>query len=245
MTRDPRTAVIDDRLAAARRIVAVTGGKGGIGKSLTATALALALADGGRRVGLFDLDLTGPTDHRILGIDGAVVTETWGLDPLPVAGLSFMSVALFVGATPVPLRGVEFSHALLELLAVTRWRELDALVIDMPPGLGDATLDLVRHVRRAEYLVVATPSRVALETVRRTLVLLGRLRADVAGIVENMRRADEVAVAALAEACALPLLGAVPFDEGLEAAIGDPAALRRTRAYDAVRRVGHALFPPP
>jgi len=242
VTIDPRGAVIGDRLAEVRRILAVTGGKGGIGKSLLSTSLALALAESGRRVGLLDLDLTGPTDHVILGLDDRFPTEEWGVEPPEFAGIRFMSVSYFAGERPAPLRGIDVSNALLELLAITRWGRLDALVIDMPPGLGDAMLDAVRHVSRAEYLAVATSSRVVLETVRRTLELLRRLKADVAGVVENMQRTGGGSVSAVAERFGLPLLATVPFDEDLERAIGDSEALRRTRAFEAVRGLRERLF---
>jgi ATP-binding protein involved in chromosome partitioning len=241
LTVDPRTAGVDARLAGARRILAVTGGKGGTGKSLVATLLALAWADAGRRVGLLDLDLTAPTDHVFLGLQPRLPDEPWGVEPPRIGGLHFMSMSCFGGPTPAPLRGLDVSNALLELLAITRWPELDVLVVDMPPGLGDALLDAARHLRRAEHLAVATASPVVLETVRRTLALLQRLGLELAGVVENMRRAPAPAVPALAARFDLPLLGTIPFDDRLEPAIGDPAALRRTRAFDAVRELARAL----
>lgn len=241
MSVDPRAAGIATRLAGVRRILAVTGGKGGIGKSMIATLLALAWAAAGRRVGLLDLDLTGPTDHVWLGIDDPRPSERWGVEPLEVAGVRFMSVACFAGAHPAPLRGPDLGNALLELLAITRWPELDALILDMPPGLGDTLLDAARHLGRAEHVVVATDSRVVLATVHRTLALLARLRLDVAGVVENMRRGDTAAVAALAARFDLPLLCAFPYDDTLEPAAGDPARLRRTRAHAAAHELAVAL----
>lgn len=242
MTIDPRPAVIDDRLAGVKRIFAVTGGKGGIGKSLVSTSLALALVESGRSAGLLDLDLTAPTDHVILGLDDRFPTERWGVEPPEFAGVRFMSVSYFAGEATAPLRGVDFSNALLELLAITRWQELDVLVIDMPPGLGDAMLDAVRHIPRAEYVAVATASRVVLETVRRTLELLRRLRVDVAGVVENMRRGESDGVAAMADRFGLPLLGTIAFDPELEAAIGSSEAITATRTFEAVRGLRDRLL---
>ena len=241
--RDPRLAAVDRRLEGVKRILAVTGGKGGIGKSLVSSVLALVLAEKGHRAGLLDLDLTGPTDHVILGLDEGFPTEKFGLEPPVLAGIRFMSVSYFVGANPVPLRGADVTNALIEILAVTRWGELDALVIDMPPGLGDAMLDAVRLIRRAEYLVVATRSRVVLETVRRTLRFLVELRAPVVGVLENMSPGDSRAVRELAGSFGLPFLGALPRDETVEGAIGDLSRLARTPLVAALRGQRDVLFP--
>ena len=241
MTIDPRLAVVDRRLAGAQRILPVTGGKGGIGKSVVASLLALALAESGRRVGLLDLDLTGPCDHLILGVGRQTPAEEFGLKPPEVFGVRFMSVTHFIGDRPAPLRGTDVSNALIELLAITQWGELDFLIVDMPPGLGDAALDAARLVPRAEYLVVATPSRVVLETVRRTLRLLKQLELPVAGVVENMRREEGDAVATLARDLEVPLLGALPFDATLEAAAGDQDRLEATAFATALEPIRSAL----
>jgi ATP-binding protein involved in chromosome partitioning len=239
---DPRSAVIERRLAGVRRIVAVTGGKGGIGKSLVASALALTLAEGGRRAGLLDLDLTGPSAHVMLGVDAGFPAEEFGVEPHDCHGVRFMSITCFSGPAPAPLRGPDVTNALLELLAITRWGELDVLVVDMPPGLGDALLDAARLVARAEHLVVATASRVVLETVRRNLELLRRLGVPVAGVVENMSRGDSLVVPQVAAAFSAPFLGALPFDPELEEATGDVTRLTATRVASAVRALGESLL---
>jgi ATP-binding protein involved in chromosome partitioning len=225
---DPRLAVVDERLGDVDRIFAVTGGKGGIGKSLVASTLALLLARDGRRTGLLDLDLTSPSDHVILGAEPRFPDEEFGVDPLPVHGIQLMSASCFAGDTPAPLRGEDVTNAILELLAITRWGSLDALVIDMPPGLGDATLDTVRLIPRAEYLAVAIGSPVVLETVRKTLRLHTRLGARIAGVVENMKRGESGAVGELAASFGLPLLATLPYDDSIEAAIGDAERLAGT-----------------
>jgi len=237
MPADPRRAVIDSRLAGARRLVAVTGGKGGIGKSLVASTLALALAREGTAAGLLDLDFTGPCGHLFLGYRGGFPEEASGIVPPTVAGVRFISLACFGGGHSFPLRGADFSEALLELLAITRWGELDFLVVDMPPGTGDPLLDTLRLLPRAEFLVVATGSRVALETVGRTVDLLRGAGAPLLGLVENMRRGEGREVERFAADRELPLLGAVPFDEELESAVGDPDRLVRGAAGRAVARI--------
>src|SRR5512136_1450517 len=133
---DPRTSVIEHRLGVIGRIVAVSSGKGGVGKSLVATTLALALARKGHRVGLFDLDFTSPSTHLILGAGGVKPKEDKGVLPADVCGLEYMSLVYYTSDQAAPLRGIDTSNALIELLAVTIWGRLDFLVIDMPPGIG-------------------------------------------------------------------------------------------------------------
>ncbi|MCA8968135.1 MAG: P-loop NTPase [Planctomycetes bacterium] len=234
---DPRAAIIGERLAGVRRIVAVTGGKGGIGKSLVSCLFATVAAERGLRTGLFDLDLTSPTDHVILGAPMGFPSEEHGIDPAMCDGVRLMSIAMFSGSTPAPLRGAALTGALLELLAITRWGELDLLVLDMPPGLGDTALDAMRYLPRCEYLVVSTPSIVVRETVRRMVQLLGERHASILGLVENFQSGDVAPSHELAAEFQLRWLPGVPYDKSLEAAIGDVAGLRRTDAAKAVGRI--------
>lgn len=237
---DPRIAAIDARLESVRRVVAVTGGKGGIGKSFVSSALALASARAGHPTGILDLDFTSPSDHVILGFPTGFPTEEFGIDPVDHHGIRCMSIAHFSGDTPAPMRGGDVTNALLELLAITRWKELDLLVIDMPPGLGDAALDAMRLLKRAEYVVVAGASRVVLESVRRTVRLMQDVGVPILGVVENMRRKDSDAVKRLAEERELPVIGHLPYDEDLEDALGEPDRLATT---SAVRALGETLLP--
>ena len=225
---DPRTSVIDNRLSRTRRIIAVSSGKGGVGKSMVATTLALTLANEGCRVGLFDLDFTGPSTHIILGAQKTVLKEEKGIVPPTVQGLQYMSLIYFVGDNPAPLRGADVSNALIELLSVTQWGQLDFLVIDMPPGIGDAVLDLVRLIKRIEFLIVTTPSMLAFETVKKQAILLCELKMPILGLVENMKidRANIVRVET--KKLGLSYLGAIPFDPQVEEAIGNETKLLGT-----------------
>ena len=242
MRVDPRPAIVDRRLRDVRRIVAVTGGKGGIGKSSVAVGLALSLAGDGARVGLLDLDLWGPSDHVILGIPRPGLHEEGGLVPDVVAGVAFMSIASIIGERPALLRGDDITNAILELLAVTIWDELDTLVIDMPPGFGDTLLDAARYLPRAEYVVVTTPSELTLATTRKTLELLRSLGLPVLGVVENLvRGADGGGWRRAGAGDDLRLLGTIGYDEGYEASLGDPDRLRRTGFFRDVRAVADAL----
>ena len=187
---DPRPEVIGRRLAPVRRIVAFSSAKGGVGKSVCSVLSALALRRAGRRVGLLDLDFQGASLHLLLGAELAFPEEKGGIRPLRAReSLDFMSFAAFSRESAVPLRGAEVTEALLEMLAVTIWEPLDFLLLDMPPGIGDELLDVLRLLPRTEFVVVATPSALALQVVERLLALLEELRLPVRGLIENMARA--------------------------------------------------------
>jgi ATP-binding protein involved in chromosome partitioning len=225
---DPRPLIIDKRLEAVKRIVAVSGGKGGIGKSSVAAVLALILAREGRRVGLLDLDFAGPSAHVILGAKQVMPVEEKGLIPPLMEGISFMSLVLFSGNRPTPLRGTDVSNAIVELLAVTIWGSLDMLIIDMPPGIGDATLDVIRLIKRMEFLTVTTPSRVATEVMKKELAMLKELGVPLIGIIENMRIGKHSVLERQAISLDIPFLGCIDLDPGLEDAIGNPDKLVET-----------------
>jgi len=225
---DPRLNIIDKRFDNVKRIIAVSGGKGGIGKSLTASVLALILTKHGYRTGLLDLDFCGPSDHVILGIEGVYPEEDRGIIPPEVLGVRFMSITYFAGYNPVPLRGSEVSNAIIEMLAITRWNELDFLIIDMPPGTGDPALDIIRLIKRVEFLVVTTQSRVALAVAKKELQVLRELGIPIAGVLENMRIKEHAAVKEELSCYNVPFLGAILFDQNLEDTLGDACELLKT-----------------
>jgi len=225
---DPRLEVIGRRLAGVREVVAVSSGKGGVGKSMIATVLALALRRRGLRVGLLDLDFTSPSTHIILGVEGLQPEEEKGIIPPMAHGLRYMSIVYYAIDRPAPLRGADISNAIIELMAITRWGELDCLVIDMPPGISDATLDTIRLIRGIRFMLVTTPSRVAFETVRKLLTLLRELEVPVIGVVENMVLRPSTYVRDQVEGMGAPYLGAIGFDQGLEEALGSVERLMET-----------------
>ena len=234
---DPRTSVIGDRLGGIGRIIAVSSGKGGVGKSFVATTLVLALARKGYRTGLFDLDFTSPSTHIILGAGEVEPKEDKGLLPPVVNGLEYMSLIYYSGGQAAPLRGEDTSNALIELLAVTRWGKLDYLVIDMPPGIGDAVLDLIRLVRNIEFLVVTTPSRLAFETVRKFATLLQELKVPILGVVENMKMNESSTIRTKTEEMGIKFLAEIPFDPNVEEAIGNEAKLFETEIAQKVKEI--------
>ncbi|TEB12046.1 P-loop NTPase [Pelotomaculum propionicicum] len=225
---DPRLNVINKRFQNVKKIIAVSGGKGGIGKSQTAASLALCLAKHNYRTGLLDLDFCGPSTHVILGVEGIYPEEEKGIVPPKFNGISFMSITYYTGNNPSPLRGSEISNAIIEILAITRWEDLDFLIIDMPPGTGDPVLDVIRLIKRVEFLLVTTPSRVAQEVLKRELKVLNELGITVIGILENMKTKKGSQVASELLNLGVPFLGSIDFDYDLEDALGSPAKLLQT-----------------
>ena len=238
---DPRTSIINERLRRIRRIIAVSSGKGGVGKSLVATTLALTLAKKGCKVGLFDLDFTSPSTHLILGAANVQPTEDKGLIPPIVEGLKYMSLIYYSGNQAAPLRGADTSNALIELLGVTLWSNLDYLVVDTPPGIGDAMLDLVRLVPRIEFLIVTTPSQLAFETVKKQVCLLQELKVPIVGLVENMKLTPTKNVQQQTEALGITYLAEIPYDRKLESAIGSPEKLLATELAKKVQMIAQTV----
>ncbi|MEM2537134.1 MAG: P-loop NTPase [Candidatus Bathyarchaeia archaeon] len=225
---DPRINIIEKRLEKVRRLIAVSSGKGGVGKSLVASVLALTLLDKGFEVGLFDADFTSPSTHRILGVRRLEIREEKGIVPMHVHGLKYMSIVAFSGEETLPLRGADISNILIELFSTTLWGSLDYLIIDMPPGISDATLDIIRLVRRSEFLVVSTPSMLALETVEKLLRLLKELKVPVVGVLENMKMGQSFTIKDRISEMGVSFLGELPFDLKVEEALGDVDALAKT-----------------
>lgn len=238
---DPRTSIIVERLKGIGKVIAVSSGKGGVGKSLVATTLALSLAKKGYQVGLFDLDFTSPSTHLILGVGKVQPKEEKGLIPPTVEGLKYMSLVYYSSNHAAPLRGTETSNALIELLAVTLWGRLDYLVIDSPPGIGDAMLDLVRLVPQIEFLIVTTSSQLAFETVKKQVCLLQELKVPVVGIVENMKIPKTDNVQREIKEMRLKLLTEIPYDPKVESAIGYPERLLATELSKKVNEIAQTV----
>ena len=238
---DPRTKVIDERLKEIGRVVAVSSGKGGVGKSLVASTLALALAKRGYKVGLFDLDFTSPSTHIILNVKEAKPEEDKGIVPPRIHGLEYMSIIYYSGEEAAPLRGMDVSNVLIELFSITRWGKLDFLVLDMPPGISDATLDLIRLVKRIEFLLVTTSSQLAFETLRKLAGLLDSLQVPLIGVVENMKMTESEAVRRQVERLNIKFLEEIPFDSRLEEAIGSVDKLSGTVFAGKVQNVASKI----
>jgi ATP-binding protein involved in chromosome partitioning len=235
--RDPRTSIINQRLKPVHRIIAVSSGKGGVGKSLIATTLALTLAKKNCTVGLFDIDFTSPSTHIILGIKKLQPTEKKGIVPPTVHGVKYMSIVYYSKDQATPLRGADVSNALIELLSITKWSKLDFLILDMPPGIGDATLDLLRLIENIEFLIVTTPSKLAFETVRKLASLLKELKIPVLGIVENMKMNHSKTVQQQTRKLGLAYLGGIAYDSEIEKSIGNTNLLLNTSLAAEVQNI--------
>ncbi len=205
-------------------IVAVASGKGGVGKSTVAVNLALALSQLGHRVGLLDADVYGPSVPLMLGLtERPQSTEDKRIIPLERFGLKVVSLGLFIAeGTPVIWRGPMINKLLTQFLREVEWGELDYLVLDLPPGTGDAQLTITQQVPLDGGVIVTTPQDVALEDVKRGVKMFQQVHAPVLGVVENMSyylcscgdRAElfgHGGGAAVAKQFNIPFLGEIPL----------------------------------
>jgi ATP-binding protein involved in chromosome partitioning len=171
-----------------KNIIAVASGKGGVGKSTTAVNLALALAAEGASVGMLDADIYGPSQPMMLGIAGRPESKDGKhLEPMEGHGLQAISIGFLIDIdTPMVWRGPMVTQALEQLLKDTRWRELDYLVIDLPPGTGDIQLTLAQKVPVTGAVIVTTPQDIALIDARKGLKMFEKVGIPILGVVENM-----------------------------------------------------------
>ena len=171
-----------------KNIVAVASGKGGVGKSTTAVNLALALAAEGASVGILDADIYGPSLPTMMGIEGKPESEDGTMmEPLENYGVQVMSIGFMIEAdNPMIWRGPMATQALEQLLRQTNWRDLDYLIVDMPPGTGDIQLTLSQRVPLTGAIIVTTPQDIALLDARKGLKMFEKVGVPILGIVENM-----------------------------------------------------------
>ena len=229
-------------------IIAVASGKGGVGKSTTAVNLALGLKEQGLKVGVLDADIYGPSMPRLLGIKGQPQQLAGNkLQPMEAYGLKVMSMGFLVDEeTPMIWRGPMVMSALSQMLKDVAWGELDVLVVDMPPGTGDAQLTMAQQVPLAGAVIVSTPQDLALIDARKGLNMFRKVDVPVLGLVENMStficphcggRSDIFAHGGAkreAERLHVPFLGEVPLtlairetsDAGRPVVVSDPAFAR-------------------
>ena len=233
------------------RIIAVGSGKGGVGKSTLAANLAVALAREGKRAGLLDADIYGPSQPRMMGVserpkspDGKTIL------PLTAHGVTMMSIGLMLKeGEAVIWRGPMLQGALQQLMGQVAWGELDVLIVDLPPGTGDVQLTLSQKFLVTGAIVVSTPQDVALIDARKAIDMFDKTRVPVLGIVENMStyvcpncgHEEHIfghgGARAEAERLGLPFLGEIPLDAG------DPDRRRRRHADRRRRRPRRARLP--
>jgi ATP-binding protein involved in chromosome partitioning len=246
------------------RIVAVASGKGGVGKSTVAVNLALALHARGLRVGLLDADIYGPSVPFMMGVPDARprMAEGHKIFPVECHGIALISMGFFLDDTsPVIWRGPMVMSIVRQFLKDVVWGTLDMLVIDLPPGTGDAQLTLVQQVPVSGGVIVTTPQDVALQDVQRGISMFQTVNAPVIGIVENMSyyacpqcdtREDVFGRGGgrrEATALGVPFLGEIPLiagiresmDRGLPVVVADPASAAAARFHAIAAQVAAAL----
>ena len=209
-----------------KNIVAVASGKGGVGKSTTAVNLALALAAEGASVGMLDADIYGPSQPTMLGINGRPESKDGKrLEPMEGHGIQAMSIGFLIDVeTPMVWRGPMVTQALEQLINETNWRDVDYLVVDLPPGTGDIQLTLAQRVPVTGAIIVTTPQDIALMDARKGLKMFEKVNIPILGIVENMglhicskcgheeHMFGEGGGARMSKDYGVELLGALPLD---------------------------------
>jgi len=171
-----------------KNVIAVASGKGGVGKSTTTANLALALAAEGAKVGILDADIYGPSQQMMMGLSGRPEsTDGKTIEPMEKYGVQTMSIGLLIDVDqPMVWRGPMVTQALEQLLRDTQWKELDYLVVDLPPGTGDIQLTLSQKVPLTGAVIVTTPQDIALIDARKGLKMFEKVNVPILGIVENM-----------------------------------------------------------
>ena len=233
-----------------KNIIAVSSGKGGVGKSTVAANLARALSHEGARVGVLDADVYGPSQPTMLGAHGAPMTaDGTTMEPLESHGLQINSVGFMVGEDePMIWRGPMAAGALEQLLKLTNWHDLDYLVVDMPPGTGDIQLTLSQSVPITGAVVVTTPQDIALIDAKKGLRMFEKVNVPILGIVENMSvficpHCGEVThifgeggADRMSEQYGVPVLGHLPLSAQIreEADSGSPTVARDPDSKEAM-----------
>ena len=219
----------DDPMPGVKHVVLVMSGKGGVGKSTTATNLALALSRRGFRVGLLDADIYGPSLPTMLGVTGRPVsTDGKTIEPLERFGVKLMSIGFLLEdpKAAVIWRGPMLTGALQQFLKDVAWGELDFLVLDLPPGTGDVALTLSQRASTSGAVIVTTPQNVATDDVFKSVSMCQKVNIPVLGVVENMSYFVDTAGVrhelfgrgggqAVAEFAKAPLLGQIPIDQSV------------------------------
>ncbi len=241
-------------------IVAVASGKGGVGKSTTATNLALALAGRGLKVGLMDADIYGPSQPRMMGLSGRPKSpDGKTIIPHERFGVRCMSIGFLVGEdTPMIWRGPMVQSALMQMLRDVAWGEIDILVVDMPPGTGDAQLTMAQQVPLNGAVIVSTPQAVALADVKKAVNMFRKVDVPILGVVENMSsyicpkcgHEDHIfshgGARQEAEDRGVPFLGEVPLEPAIREASdeGNPivAAAPESRQAQTYRAIAEAVW---
>jgi len=240
---DPRIALVIERIKEIKNTIPVISSKGGVGKSLVSSALAWSLKNYAKTA-LLDLDFWGASDHVLLGAFKHIKEfpdENKGIVPVDIDGLKFMSVIYYTQNKPLPLRGREFTDAFIELMSATRWGNIDYLIIDMPPGLNDPLLDVLKYFERGKFLVVATPSILAVNVVKKTIELIKGQNFEIVGLVENMAIDNNSNLNRVAKDYGVELIGSIPYLEGLEDELKNPEILKNGEFFKRISTISRNI----
>jgi ATP-binding protein involved in chromosome partitioning len=245
-------------LPGVKNLIAVGSGKGGVGKSTVAANLATALAATGAKVGLLDADVYGPSVPQLMGVHESARVAERKIVPHEAHGVKLMSLGFLTqDDRPVIWRGPMVGQAVKQLLSDVNWGDLDYLLVDLPPGTGDAPLTLIQSIPLSGIVVVTTPQDVALGIATKTLTMFRSLNVPILGIIENMSGFEcpncghhshifsEGGGKATAEALKVPFLGALPLDEtvrqggddGVPAPVGAPDSAAGRLFSDVARKL--------
>ncbi|MHA6263886.1 Mrp/NBP35 family ATP-binding protein [Arenibacterium sp. CAU 1754] len=240
------------------RIIAIASGKGGVGKSTVSSNLAVALARAGRKVGLLDADIYGPSQPRMMGASGRPASpDGKTIIPLRAHGVTLMSIGFMVEeAKAVIWRGPMLMGALQQMMGQVEWGDLDVLIVDLPPGTGDVQLTLCTKTQLTGAIVVSTPQDVALLDARKALDMFGTLKTPVLGMIENMSMFvcphcggeshifGHGGVAQEADTLGVPLLGMLPIDleTRLAGDAGTPVAAGEGAVAEAYAQIADRLI---
>jgi len=256
--RHPTPQAGPEKVAGVDRILAIASGKGGVGKSTVSSNLAVALARQGRKVGLLDADIYGPSQHRMMGENKRPASpDGKEIIPLEAHGVKFISMGSMLKEDEAVIwRGPMLMGALQQLLGQVRWGELDVLIVDLPPGTGDVQISLAQKTEVTGAIVVSTPQDIALLDARKALSMFQKMNARVLGMIENMAvyvcpkcgNVDHIfgegGAKAEAENAGLPFLGEIPLDISVRLAGdgGTPVAVGDGPIADAYLQIADGLI---
>ena len=246
IAKKPRIEEAGESLSAVKQVIAIASGKGGVGKSTVAANLAVALAAQGFKTGLLDADIYGPSLPTLFGLNEKAVVKDGKITPFEAYGVKLMSIGMIVDPDQaLAWRGPMVMGALKQLMSDVEWGELDVMLVDTPPGTGDAHLSLIQSKRLSGTVIVSTPQEMALADMRRGVALFRKTATPVIGVIENMAWLEDASgnrqylfgeggAERAAKQLDAPFLGALPLfpdlrtasDAGTPLAAGDhPAAM--------------------
>lgn len=253
----PKTALSRSMARGVRNVIAVGSGKGGVGKSTVSIGLALALRASGAKVGLLDADVYGASIPGMMGVGSMPEVHDDKIEPVELGGVKLISMAFFTPpGSAVVWRGPLVGKAIQDFLSLVEWGDLDYLVVDLPPGTGDAPLTLAQSVELTGAIIVTTPQRAALGVAVKALSMFKKLNVEIIGVVENMSYMvcphcgmeidvfGRGEVEPVAKKLGVPFLGSIPLDPVLREATdkgGVTEVMKESKAMESMARIARRV----